>query len=285
MKKAITLILILAMAFALACINDPKPVENTPLPTTPALPTESPTEAPTATPEPTSVPGGTLSYDEIMKLIKIETIDDMNPRRIMMKIGNIKDIFAKKKRNAFVGACEILSTKYYTGWSSLKSYLEGYSIIEAKVIEVASEYNTAKVKPGDIITFWSGNFLMHRYKKDRYAFFSEYYNTPVENADDFSALRAKVYGYTELVPRSGEEYMFYIDIDDFPMKVGESYTLMASWYPSNNQIPKPFYSYDFIYPASYELDVAAFAKEHDFIYDDEYLATAKEIAALFRDPA
>ena len=287
MKKATTLILIFTMVFALACSNNQKPVENTPSPTstvseTPVLPTESPTEVPTAkptaTPEPTPLPDK-YTYEEILALPRIPISHMVEYVRAWSPRGDLANVLAKWfGENDFIAECEILSVEYYIGWSSFGGYVEGESVITAKIVQIDDEHNSGGKKPGDIVTFKSGNYVLPSFWTQRYIF-SKAYNTPIESKDDLTALKKQVKGYVKLpYDREMDYRYFYIDFDDFPMNEGERYTLRG------RASSEDWFFADFIYPASYELDVAAFIEEVDFVYEERYLATAKEIAALFVDP-
>ena len=126
---------------------------------------------------------------------------------------NLKDAYELFQPNAVIAVVDVLSEKFYYGWEGCEGF-DGWITVEARVVELKDEFNAAGVKPGDILQLGQCAWLQLENIEDAYAFFAEKYDTVIDNAEDFKALKENQNGFFQVIPQKGIEYSIVVLEDD-----------------------------------------------------------------------
>ncbi len=252
-----------------------------------AIPTQQLTEQPTLAPteQPTLAPTGQptqtdpeLTYEDILEIkekVFLETDKAYYYDSLSQAFG--QDSVAAK--------VEILSTEYYYGWTKNDDSfisLNGWTIIQVRVLEVKNELNAVGAKPGDVLQMRQKTRICFAREEEKYAFFSEKHNTTINNADELDTLMHKKEGYFIITPEKYTEYKLMSYEDEYPLKVGEKYTMLCYIYNDVSEYGMPYSFFSYAYPVNSDMDIAVFAEKYRFNLTDEYITVSKQLAALFR---
>lgn len=155
-------------------------------------------------------------------------------------------------------------------------HFDGHTEYEIRITDVAEEYNTLGVKRGQKKRLYQYNHIRFDNIEDTLALFSEKLGKQIT---DLAALHDAGGGEVELAPVKGKEYEFCVFDNEFPMKVGESYTMLLRDNSGEDDKDK-FYGVC-ICPAYDNIIPARFAREHGFCYD--FAQAAASLSLLFED--
>ncbi|MBR4434992.1 MAG: hypothetical protein IKS90_02720 [Clostridia bacterium] len=221
------------------------------------------------------VPDG-LTYEQILNLPKVCPTDDY---RIIY--GSFLEQWNDVKgwiNDLAVVKCEVLSVDHYYWYDTDDEHMAGHTMAEVRVNEVVDDYNTAQIKPGQILQIRQNNYIDFETDEDTFAFFSEKLGKSISNIEE---LRAAGGGEFKLVPVEGVDYIYHMPYNEYPLKVGESYTMyLSARYAEDGSVK--YYRPGNIKPLNAKTSVTEFAKEHGFVYYDDILKIAEEIAAMFK---
>ncbi|MBQ4429003.1 MAG: hypothetical protein II871_04450 [Clostridia bacterium] len=172
--------------------------------------------------------------------------------------------------------CEYIVDEDYHEYLGRTGKFNGRSEYEIRITEVADKYNTLGVKRGQKKRLYQDNYIRFENFDDTLALFSEKLGKQITDLD---ALRDAGGGEVELAPVKGKEYEYCIFDYEFPMKVGESYTMLLL--EKNDGVDKDkFYGFC-ICPAYDNIIPAWFARDHGFDY--VYAQAAASLSLLFED--
>ena len=216
----------------------------------------------------------TLTYEQILDLPKV-CADEK--RFIYDNFLEVWDLCENVNNNLAVVKCEVLAVDYYYG-RTVHHLMKGHTMAEVRVIEVVDDYNTAQVKPGQIVKLRQFNYIDFENVEDDIAFFSENLGKPISNLEELDAAGGVAF---KLVPVKGVEYRYHMSANEYPLKAGESYTMFIdAQYAKDGSIE--YYFTNYIMPLNSKVSVTEFAKEHGFVYYDDVLKIAEEIAEMFK---
>ena len=236
--------------------------------------TEQPTLAPT---EQSTQNNSELTYEELLDLPRAYG----NPRYRIDYYWTLQDAF-EDYTDAFVASLDILSVKFYYGWDYSRTGT-GYTIVEARINSVLDEYNTANAKPGDIVQIYQSSYIVFSERKDLYAFFSKKYNTTISGDAAFMELKEREEGFFRIIPEKDKEYVYHIAEDEFPFKVGESYTMLCAFGGNKlNEDGKPYAYGSYICPVKRDMNLINIAERYKLEYAVDRIAVAEQISVLFR---
>ncbi len=217
-----------------------------------------------------------LTYEQILDLPKVRPADE---DRIIYDsfLEQWNDVKGWNNDLAVV-KCEVLSVDHYYWYDTDAEHMAGHTMAEVRVNEVVDDYNTAQIKPGQILQIRQNNYIGFKTDDDAFAFFSEKLGKTVTNIEELNAAGG---GEFKLVPVEGIDYVYHMPYNEYPLKTGESYTLfLYGIYDSDGSVK--FYGAGNIMPLNAKTSVTDFAKEHGFIYYADSLKIAEEIAAMFK---
>ncbi|MBQ3849729.1 MAG: PT domain-containing protein [Clostridia bacterium] len=276
------LLLLAAMALAASgCVNrEPDNNKSAAIPTQQLTeqPTPEPTEQPTQEPtqEPTlQPPEEQFKYEDVINIKnKVHRIvDGIEPY-------SLKDAYGFSPSIAFVVA-RVLSIKYYFGWEE-DDFFDGWTTVEALVLEVKDEFNSAGVKPGDVLMLREDSKICFEKKEDRYDFFSEHHNAAITNYEEFEALTNEVGGFFQVLPKEGVDYILSLWPDEYPLIVGERYAMFCCMSDETTEYGMPESFLFYVYPMDRWIDLEGLVSNYGFDLCDEYITVSKQLAALFR---
>lgn len=237
-------------------------------------PTEQPTQEPTQ--EPTlQPPEEQFKYEDVINIKdKVPVIvDKFTPY-------SLKEAYGFSPSIAFVVA-KVLSIKSYYGWEKDCS-VYGWMTVEALVLEVKDEFNSAGVKPGDVLMLREDSKICFEKAEDRYDFFSEHHNTTITNYEEFEALTNEVGGFFQVLPKEGIDYRLSLFPDEYPLIVGERYAMFCCVSDETTEYGMPQSFLDYVYPMDRWIDLEELVSNYGFDLCDEYITVSKQLAALFR---
>ncbi len=237
-------------------------------------PTEQPTQEPTQ--EPTLQPP-----EEQFKYADVINIKNKVPRIVDgIEPYSLKDAYGFSPSIAFVVA-RVLSIKYYYGWEE-DDFFDGWTTVEALVLEVKDEFNSAGVKPGDVLMLREDSKICFEKKEDKYDFFSEHHNTTITNYEEFEALTNEVGGFFQVLPKEGVDYILSLWPDEYPLIVGERYAMFCCMSDETTEYGMPGSLLFNVYPMDRWIDLEGLVSNYGFDLCDEYITVSKQLAALFR---
>lgn len=227
-----------------------------------------------------------LSFEEIMQLPKSYGMDD----RVFFP-KDFSDVWNRYYGldPAAVVKGKATSVKYYLGFE-----LEyRCSLVEFQIEEVIDEYNTAALKPGDVITVSSGPYIGFKTNDGRTSdacleFFSEKTGLDIHDPESFKAARAAYSAKDaasnkfELIPKKGVEYVLTMSSEfDYPLQEGESYTMFVSLAEPIFTFGAEGYFGTYVLPLNEELSREKLNKKYGWRLKP-YLSINDEIAAMFK---
>ncbi|MBR5948513.1 MAG: hypothetical protein IKZ82_07720 [Clostridia bacterium] len=171
--------------------------------------------------------------------------------------------------------CEYIVSGEYEDQGKV-GHFDGHTEYEIRITDVADEYNTLGVKRGQKKRLYQDNYVQFDNIEDTLTLFSEKLGRQITDLD---ALFDAGGGEIELAPIKGKEYEFCIFDHEFPMKVGESYTMLLLKKSGEDNKDK-FYGFC-ICPAYDNIIPIWFAREHGFDY--VYAQAAASLSLLFED--
>ena len=228
-----------------------------------------------------------LSAEEIMQLPKSYRIDDMVffPK----DFSDVWNRYGGSKPSAVVKGKATTSEKYYYGFETEYRC----SLVEFQIEEVIDEYNTAALKPGDVITVSSGPYIGFKTNDGRTSdacleFFSEKTGLDIHDPESFKAARAAYSAKDaasnkfELIPKKGVEYVLAMASEfDYPLQDGESYTMFVSLAEPIFTFGAEGYFGTYVLPLNEELSYEKLNEKYGFRIKP-YLSINDEIAAMFK---
>lgn len=237
-------------------------------------PTEQPTQEPTQ--EPTLQPP-----EEQFKYEDIINIKNKVPRIVDgIEPYSLKDAYGFSPSIAFVVA-RVLSIKYYYGWEE-DDFFDGWTTVEALVLEVKDEFNSAGVKPGDILQLREDSWLFLENYEETIAFFADKYNTNIADKEDFKDFMKDKDGFFQLVPQKGIDYSLSLWPDEYPLIVGERYAMFCCMSDETTEYGMPESFLFHVYPMDRWIDLEGLVSNYGFDLCDEYITVSEQLAALFR---
>ncbi len=241
-----------------------------PMPEPTEQPTQEPTQEPTLQP-----PEEQFRYEDVLSFKKAPVIADTY---FTNRLKLAYEAFSKK--TAFVVA-KVLSIKSYYGWEKDCS-VYGWMTVEALVLEVKDEFNSAGVKPGDVLMLREDSKICFEKAEDRYAFFSEHHNTTIANYEEFEALTNEVGGFFQVLPKEGIDYRLSLWPDEYPLIVGERYAMFCCMSDETTEYGMPQSFLFYVYPMDRWIDLEGLVRDYEFEICDEYITVSEQLAALFR---
>ena len=216
----------------------------------------------------------TLTYEQILDLPKVYGSEKRFPYNSFLEQWNSTIMW---NNDVAVLKCEVLSVDYYS-LRNTRVGSSGYTMAEVRVIEVVDDYNTAQVKPGQILKIKQLNCIAFSEAEDELAFFSEKLGKTITSFEELDAAGDLEF---KLVPVKEIAYEYHMPENEYPLKAGESYTMFINARYAEDGSVK-YYRPDNIMPLNAKTSVTEFAKEHGFVYYDDILKIAEEIAAMFK---
>ena len=216
-----------------------------------------------------------LTYEQILDLPKVDAAGKRFPYDSFLEKWNSCRAW---NNDMAVVKCEVLSVDYYYWRDMEREETAGHTMAEVRVNEVIDDYNTAQIKPGQILQFRQNNYIEFETDEDTFAFFSEKLGKTVTNIEELDAAGG---GEFKLVPVEGIDYVYHMPENEYPLKVGESYTMyISARYAEDGSVK--YYRPGNIKPLNAKTSVTEFAKEHGFVYYVDSLKIAEEIAEMFK---
>ncbi|MBR4434963.1 MAG: hypothetical protein IKS90_02570 [Clostridia bacterium] len=217
-----------------------------------------------------------LTYAQILDLPKV-----INPAYDPIIFDSFLEEWNSSKawnNDMAVVKCEVLSVDHYYWYDTDAEHMAGHTMAEVRVNEVVDDYNTAQIKPGQILQIRQNNYIGFETDEDSFAFFSEKLGKSISNIEE---LRAAGGGEFKLVPVEGVDYVYHMPENEYPLKAGESYTMyLSARYAEDGSVK--YYRPGNIKPLNAKTSVTEFAKMHGFMYYPALLKISEEIAALFK---
>ena len=181
------------------------------------------------------------------------------------------------------------SVKYYYGFESKYNC----TLIEFQIDEVIDEYNTASLKPGDVITIASRNYIGFESGEEVssegfYDYFSEKTGLDIHDLESYKTAR-KAYSAKdaasqkfELIPKKGVEYYHSLFTEfAYPLQNGESYTMLVTLENPKYGFGKECYGEWFVFPLNEELSYKKMNEKYGFRIEP-FGSINEEIAEMFK---
>ena len=280
MKKAITLILILTMAFALACSNNSRLSDAVTYTPADVMTVQPETSALVETPGPQEQFSDELTYDEILALPKESIESDYVFYKTLDEEWNSR---SNINYGISVIAGEAVSVKYYfyierydvPEYNYICARPWGCALIEFVVSDVADQYNSIGIKPGDRLTIYQRNYIEFANHNETLDFLSAKLGKRISAYKDVEPPGS---GMLEMIPKKNVAYKLNTFVNEYPVKEGERYTMFIGYHSYEEGV----FGGLCIKPMNDEIDLEAFSKEYGFTYYKDAIALAEEIAALFK---
>ena len=181
------------------------------------------------------------------------------------------------------------SVKYYYGFEIEYRC----TLVELQIEEVIDEYNTAALKPGDVITLSSASYIGFKTNDGRTSdalkeYFSEKTGLDIHDRESFQAARAAYSAKDaaaqkfELIPKKGVEYVLAMASEYvYPLQEGESYTMFVSLIEPIFAFGEECYYEEYVLPLNEELSREKLNEKYGLRLKP-YLSINDEIAAMFK---
>ena len=230
-----------------------------------------------------------LSAEEIMQLPKSYWMDDrvFFPKDFS-EVWNHYDGY----KPAAVVKGKATSVKYYYGFETEYRC----TLVEFQIDEVIDEYNTAALKPGDVITLSSSSYIEFTTNdgipSDAFCeFLSEKTGLDIHDRESFQAARDAYSAKSakdaaaqkfELIPKKGVEYVFAMSSEfAYPLQEGESYTMFVYATEPMFAFGQECYFSTYVHPLNEELSREKLNEKYGWRLKP-YLSINDEIAAMFK---
>ncbi|MBR4434993.1 MAG: hypothetical protein IKS90_02725 [Clostridia bacterium] len=186
-----------------------------------------------------------------------------------------------------------ISVKYYLGFDD--NY-DDCSLVEFQIDEVVDEYNTAALKPGDVITVIPGTYIIFKPNNGNTSdahieFFSEKTGLDLHDPEAFKAARAAYLANSsedtashkfELIPKKGVEYEMVLATEYmYPLQSGESYTMFVPLADPRFAFGQECYFSQYIFPLNEELSYEKLNEKYGFRIET-FGSINEEIAEMFK---
>lgn len=227
-----------------------------------------------------------LSAEEILQLPKSHIEGDWfyRPKSFAEAWARSLDI------KAAVVKGKATSVKYYYGFESAYDC----TLAEFQIEEVIDEYNTASLKPRDVITIASRNYIGFQPNNDSsssdafYEYFSEKTGLDIHDHESYQAAREAYSAKDtasqkfELIPKKGVEYYHSLFTEfAYPLQNGESYTMLVTLEKPKYGFGKECYGEWFVFPLNEELSYEKMNEKYGFRIEP-FGSINEEIAAMFK---
>ena len=230
-----------------------------------------------------------LSAEEILQLPTSYGMDD----RVFFP-KDFSDVWNRYdgRAPAAVVKGKATSVKYYYGFETEYRC----TLVEFQIDEVIDEYNTAALKPGDVITLSSSSYIEFTTNdgipSDAFCeFLSEKTGLDIHDRESFQAARDAYSAKSakdaaaqkfELIPKKGVEYVFAMASEYvYPLQEGESYTMFVSLAEPLFTFGEEGYFAEYVLPLNEELSYEKLNEKYGWRIKP-YFSVNDEIAAMFK---